>query len=93
MIQISGERQNIRTFFIFREKKKIISTTCEKGNTLFWTWAGMRKACDFTLFMMHSTISRTYDRCLFSNWVGRHHISARYFSQIMQKFPAEYAWV
>jgi superfamily II DNA or RNA helicase len=51
--------------------------------------------CDFTLFMLHSTISRAYDPAVFSQ-IGLvvvdecHHISAKYFSQIMQKFPAEF---
>ena len=51
--------------------------------------------CDFTLFMLHSTISRAYDPTVFSQ-IGLvvvdecHHISAKYFSQIMRKFPAQY---
>ena len=52
--------------------------------------------CDFTLFMMHSTISRMYDNPTVFSQIGMvvvdecHHISAKFFSQIMQKFPAEY---
>ena len=81
--------------FLLTQWKERIAAFCPDATIGIVQQNRCNIGCDFTLFMLHSAISRAYDPAVFSQ-IGMvvvdecHHISAKYFSQIMRKFPAQY---
>lgn len=81
--------------FLLTQWKERIATFCPTATVGIVQQNQCDVGCDITLFMMHSAIARAYDPRVFEQ-VGLvivdecHHISAKYFSQIMSKFPAQY---
>ena len=82
--------------FLLTQWKERIAAFCPDATIGIVQQNRCDMGCDFTLFMMHSAISRTYDDPTVFSQIGLvivdecHHISARFFSQIMRKFAAQY---